>query len=38
MVKLKEIDTKNQTCYYFNDISKTEDFDRWKIIWKYFSL
>ena len=24
--KLKEIDIKNHTCYYFDDI-KTEDFD-----------
>ena len=26
--KLKEIDIKNRTCYYFNDIIKIEDFDR----------
>ena len=25
--KLKEIDIKNCTCYYFDDIIKTEDFD-----------
>ena len=25
--KLKEIDIKNYTCYYFDDIIKTEDFD-----------
>ena len=24
---LKEIDIKNSTCYYFDDIIKTEDFD-----------
>ena len=31
--KLKEIDIKNHTCYYFNDIIKTEnlDLDRRKI-------
>ena len=23
--KLKEIDIKNRTCYYFNEISKIED-------------
>ena len=25
--KLKEIDIKNRTCYYFDDIIKMEDFD-----------
>ena len=25
--ELKEIDIKNRTCYYFNDIIKIEDFD-----------
>ena len=25
--KLKEIDIKNCTCYYFDDISKVKDFD-----------
>ena len=25
--KLKEIDIKNRTCYYFDDILKIEDFD-----------
>ena len=25
--KLKEIDIKNRTCYYFDDIIKIEDFD-----------
>ena len=25
--KLKEIDIKNRTCYYFDNIIKTEDFD-----------
>ena len=25
--KLKEIDIKNRTYYYFNDIIKIEDFD-----------
>ena len=25
--KLKEIDIKNRTCYYFDDISKVKDFD-----------
>ena len=25
--KLKEIDIKNSTCYYFDDIVKIEDFD-----------
>ena len=25
--KLKELDIKNCTCYYFDDIIKTEDFD-----------
>ena len=25
--KLKETDIKNRTCYYFNDIIETEDFD-----------
>ena len=25
--KLKLIDVKNRTCYYFNDIIKIEDFD-----------
>ena len=25
--KLKEIDIKNRTCYYFHDIIKVEDFD-----------
>ena len=24
--KLKEIDNKNRTCYYFHDITKFEDF------------
>ena len=25
--KLKEIDIKNHTCYYFDDINKIEEFD-----------
>ena len=25
--KLKEINVKNHSCYYFNDIIKFEDFD-----------
>ena len=25
--ELKEIDNKNCTCYYFDDATKTEDFD-----------
>ena len=25
--KLKEIDVKNRTCYYFKDIIRIEDFD-----------
>ena len=25
--ELKEIDIKNRTCYYFDDIIKIEDFD-----------
>ena len=25
--KLKEVNNKNRTCYYFNDIIKFEDFD-----------
>ena len=25
--KLKEIDIKNRTCYYFDEIIKIEDFD-----------
>ena len=25
--KLKEIDIKSRTCYYFNNMIKTEDFD-----------
>ena len=25
--KLKEIDIKNRTCYYFDNIIKIEDFD-----------
>ena len=25
--KLKEIDIKNRTCYYFDDIIKIEDFN-----------
>ena len=25
--ELKGIDIKNRTCYYFDDIIKTEDFD-----------
>ena len=25
--KLKEVDIKNHTCYYFDDIIKIEDFD-----------
>ena len=25
--KLNEIDIKNRTCYYFNDIIEIEDFD-----------
>ena len=25
--RLKEIDIKNRTCYYFNDIIQIEDFD-----------
>ena len=25
--ELKEIDFKNRTCYYFDDIIKIEDFD-----------
>ena len=27
MNNLKEINRKNHTCYYFNDICRTEDFD-----------
>ena len=27
MNNLKEIDIKNRTCYYFDDITKIEDFD-----------
>ena len=27
MINLKEINIKNCTCYYFNDIIKIEDFD-----------
>ena len=27
MNNLKEINTKNRTCYYFNDIIKIKDFD-----------
>ena len=30
--KLKEIDIKNRTCYYFDDIIKIEDFDRDNIL------
>ena len=41
--KLKEIDIKNCTCYYFDDIIKIEDFNfdiliNEKIIRKYFGL
>ena len=42
--KLKEIDIKNPTCYYFGEKIKIEDFDFdifffWlKIIGKYFDL
>ena len=25
--KLKEVDVKNRTCYYFDDIIKIENFD-----------
>ena len=25
--KFKKIDIKHRTCYYFNDLIKTEDFD-----------
>ena len=25
--KLKEIDIKNRTCYYFDDVIKVQDFD-----------
>ena len=27
MNNLKEINRKNHTCYYFNDICRTDDFD-----------
>ena len=30
--KLKEIDIKNRTCYYFDDISKVKDFDLHNIL------
>ena len=30
--KLEEIDIKNHTCYYFDDIIKTEDFDLHNIL------
>ena len=43
--ELKEIDIKNSTCYYFDDIMEVDDYinvDRIllgeKIIRKYFSL
>ena len=39
--ELKEIDIKNCTSYYFDDIIKIDgksNFNRWKIIQKYFSL
>ena len=40
--KLKEINIKNCTGYYFHDIIKIEDFDNYsigrKIIRKYFDL
>ena len=39
--KLKEINIKNRTCYYFDDIIKDvyiylNDFIRRNVIWKYF--
>ena len=34
--ELKEIDVKNRTCYYFDDIVKIGDFDF--DFWKYFDL
>ena len=30
--KLEEIDIKNHTCHYFDDIIKTEDFDLHSIL------
>ena len=30
--KLKEIDIKNRTCYYFDDISKVKDFNLHNIL------
>ena len=30
--KLEVIDIKNHTCYYFDDIIKTEDFDLHNIL------
>ena len=30
--KLKEVDIKNCTCYYFNDITKIEDEESYKNI------
>ena len=37
--KLKEIDIKNRTCYYFDDIIKIEDFNLDNIlVWKYENI
>ena len=33
--KLKEVDIKNCTCYYFNDITKIEDEESYKNILVY---
>ena len=30
--ELRKIDTKNRTCFYFNDIFKFEDFDNDNIL------
>ena len=30
--ELKEIDIKNRTCYYFNDIMRVVDIDFYKIL------
>ena len=30
--KLKEIDIKNHKCYYFDDLTKIEDFDLGNIL------
>ena len=42
--EFKKVSIKNDTCYYFDDIIKPEDFDLdnflvdKKITWKYFDL